>query len=302
MVATRLGGTPQRALTRHRVKLLGSPKLRHNARDQAILQYRPDLPGACNCSVSQQRTRSVVLMSSITKDVQETLEGLRKQVLSSVDWGIKSVSTTVSTTAVSAQDEANKLIDKSKVCPKCSPTTHSITAVHRNCLPLSQTKPRHWNPLQSPTSEVRCIAVTHAPCNTQHVAAPPDGVRTVATYHPASTIALSGVALLAFGPTRRLIYRITLARFRSEEGAFRSAEVRLKALQDGATQSAMETRKLEERLSAAQQEYARGLAKLQGTGQQLLALSRGLRSVERNTDGVFWMRMVTQHSKVPPPA
>lgn len=80
---------------------------------------------------------------------------------------------------------------------------------------------------------------------------------------------------------------MTIARFRSEEGAFRSAEVRLKALQDGAAQSAMETRKLEERLAAAQQEYARGLAKLKGTGQQLLALSKGLRAMERNTDGGY---------------
>lgn len=111
-------------------------------------------------------------------------------------------------------------------------------------------------------------------------------MRTIAAYHPASTVALSGVALLAFGPTRRLLYRMTIARFRSEEGAFRSAEVRLKALQDSTTQSAMEARKLEERLAAAQQEYSRGLAKLQGTGQQLLALSRGLRAMERNTDGV----------------
>lgn len=113
-----------------------------------------------------------------------------------------------------------------------------------------------------------------------------EGVRAVAAYHPASTVALSGIALLAFAPTRRLLYRMTLARFRSEEGAFRSAEVRLKALQDGATQSAMEARKLEERLAAAQQEYARGLSKLKGTGQQLLALSRGLRAMERNTDGM----------------
>lgn len=52
-------------------------------------------------------------MASV-QEIKDTLEGLRKKVISSVDWGIKNVSTTVSTTAVSAQDEANKLMDKSK--------------------------------------------------------------------------------------------------------------------------------------------------------------------------------------------
>ncbi len=83
-----------------------------------------------------------------------------------------------------------------------------------------------------------------------------------------------------------MLYRLTLARFRSEEGVYRAAELRLKSLQDAMQQSSMETRKLEERLAAAQQEYTRGLSKLKGTGQQLVALSKGLRNTERTTQGM----------------
>ena len=84
------------------------------------------------------------LMSSTSKDVLDTLEGFRRKVLTSVDWGIKSVSTTVSSTAVSAQDEANKLLDKSKARTGLGSNIHiDYTVLHdRNCPPSSQMKRR----------------------------------------------------------------------------------------------------------------------------------------------------------------
>ncbi len=54
-------------------------------------------------------------MEDATKNIQDKLQQITRQVSNTLNDGIKTVSTTLGASALTAQDEANKLLDKSKV-------------------------------------------------------------------------------------------------------------------------------------------------------------------------------------------
>lgn len=119
------------------------------------------------------------------------------------------------------------------------------------------------------------LAATEA----QAVEALRKGVHFVSVEHREASVA-GGVALAAVllsGP-RRFLLRKTFGRFRSEEAMFKSAEMRYGTLKSRVEEQQGELLKLQDRLSAAEQEYARGLAKLKSTAGELESLGSHVES------------------------
>lgn len=83
---------------------------------------------------------------------------------------------------------------------------------------------------------------------------------------------LGTFALLSLPVTRRLLYRFTIGRFRSQEAMVKSAESRVSALKSRNAEYGKETQKLESRMKLAEEEWQRGLAKLRATRQELQRL------------------------------
>ena len=99
----------------------------------------------------------------------------------------------------------------------------------------------------------------------------------------ATTLSAIGVVALILPTTRRMLWRATFGRFRSEEAAQMAAEQRLTAFTTTVDAQAGEVEKLSQRLSLAQQEYARGLAKLQSTAGELRNLLGRVEKTESKT-------------------
>lgn len=81
--------------------------------------------------------------------------------------------------------------------------------------------------------------------------------------------------------TRRLLWRLTIGRFRSEEALFRSAERSFASVAEALEGHNTEGQKLLQRLAAAEEQYDTGLRKLVATAKQMSALQSRVRGTEK---------------------
>lgn len=101
--------------------------------------------------------------------------------------------------------------------------------------------------------------------------------------YPALTLG----ALLVLPPTRLLLYRWTLGRLRSPDAVFKSSEGRVEGLRSTLEQYANESKKLQERMVAAEEEMERGMTKLKNTRVELQRLASVVAKSERTAAGVL---------------
>lgn len=114
-----------------------------------------------------------------------------------------------------------------------------------------------------------------------------EGVALFQAYEPASSAVAAGTALLLIPATRRILYRQTLGRLRSEEAVFRSAERKSKTLAETVDIQSKEAEKLQERVKLAEEEYYRGLSKLKSASSQLQSLIKQVNKTEKNAKGLI---------------
>eukprot|EP00246_Nothoceros_aenigmaticus_P007231 TRINITY_DN20906_c0_g1_i1.p1 TRINITY_DN20906_c0_g1~~TRINITY_DN20906_c0_g1_i1.p1 ORF type:complete len:310 (+),score=40.88 TRINITY_DN20906_c0_g1_i1:160-1089(+) len=114
-----------------------------------------------------------------------------------------------------------------------------------------------------------------------------DGIR-VASDHPTVTGGvLSASALLLMRTPRRLLFRMTIGRFQSEEAMLTNAENKVKEMRQSVDLLKNEGRKLEERAKLAEEEYQRGRSKLKSTGGQLVSLVKNVYKTENGASGLM---------------
>ncbi|KAK9828297.1 hypothetical protein WJX74_007593 [Apatococcus lobatus] len=100
------------------------------------------------------------------------------------------------------------------------------------------------------------------------------GCIAAATEYPEISYPALGLAALIILPgPRRFLWRQTVLRVRSEESMYRSAENKAHQVHESLADQKVEAQKLQERLSAAWQEYNSGVNKLKSTNRQLQQLA-----------------------------
>ncbi|KAK9828598.1 hypothetical protein WJX72_000955 [[Myrmecia] bisecta] len=113
-----------------------------------------------------------------------------------------------------------------------------------------------------------------------------EGVELAVAYPNASMAALGGLALVVIPGPRRFLFRNTIGRLRSEEGMFRSAEMKAKSISEAVQSQTAEGTKLEQRLALAQEELNRGLSKVKATNRQLQSLAKQVASTEKSANNL----------------
>ncbi|KAJ7523172.1 hypothetical protein O6H91_18G040300 [Diphasiastrum complanatum] len=113
-----------------------------------------------------------------------------------------------------------------------------------------------------------------------------EGIK-VAHDHSTLSIGLaSGAVLLLLRRPRRLLFRYTIGRFRSEEVMLTNAEKKVKEMRQSIDILQNESKKLEERVRLAEEELVRGQTKLKNAGSQIRSLVRTVFKTESHARGL----------------
>lgn len=184
------------------------------------------------------------------EDAQKLLEEARDTVVSSIDEGIRTLSSSLASGTAMVKQEAGKLRESAQ----------ELT-----------------NTVEQEATNAEQVAFSYLK----------EGVRLASENETAAVAAGAMLLLVAVPGIRQFFVRRTVGKFRSEEGRFRAAELKAQQLQESAAQQADAVKMLEERLSAAQVEYDTGLQKLRATGQRMLALTKDLKGAQRDAKGII---------------
>ncbi|KAH9572144.1 hypothetical protein CY35_02G131200 [Sphagnum magellanicum] len=114
-----------------------------------------------------------------------------------------------------------------------------------------------------------------------------EGVHTISRYPNVAYGVFGVTTLLALRTPRRLLFRLTIGRFQSEEAMYARAEAKVKEMRQSVDLLKNETRKLEERARLAEEELQRGRTKLKNTGGQLSSLVRSIYKTESHARGLM---------------
>lgn len=114
-----------------------------------------------------------------------------------------------------------------------------------------------------------------------------EGVQ-IAGDHPGITYSLmAGAGLLLLKRPRRLLFRYTIGRFRSEESLLTRSESRVNEMRQSLNLLKKESAKLQERAKLAEDELLRGRTKLKQVGTQIQNLVGSIHKTERQSQGLM---------------
>ncbi|KAI8101854.1 hypothetical protein M9434_006918 [Picochlorum sp. BPE23] len=115
-----------------------------------------------------------------------------------------------------------------------------------------------------------------------------EGVLYGLEHRVASSAGLAGLVVVMVPGARRAIWRATFGRFTSPEHMVEAFENQIKSMVGSLEVQKGEITKLSERLTMAQEEYARGLSKLQSAASEMRALESRVHRSERNAKNVLY--------------
>ncbi|KAI8465620.1 MAG: hypothetical protein J3K34DRAFT_436404 [Monoraphidium minutum] len=113
------------------------------------------------------------------------------------------------------------------------------------------------------------------------------GIEYVAVHPEISYPLGAAAAVAAVPPLRRLLYRVTIGRFRSPETVVAGAEQRLGTLGARIEDYGKEAQKLQARALSAHEEMSRGYSKLKAARSELQRLQAAVGKTERATSSVL---------------
>ena len=125
-------------------------------------------------------------------------------------------------------------------------------------------------------------------CFTQvyvYVYADVEGVLYGVEHSMVSSLVIGGLGVVLTPAGRRLVWKMTFGRYQSPEAAAQAASASLVAMRNSLEAQQGEIKKLSERLTMAQEEYARGLAKLRGAASEMRNLESRTQCSMRKAQG-----------------
>ncbi len=115
-----------------------------------------------------------------------------------------------------------------------------------------------------------------------------EGVLYGLEHQVASSAGLAGLVFVSVPSARRALWRATFGRFTSPEHTVVAFESQIKSMVGSLEVQKGEITKLSERLTMAQEEYARGLSKLQSAASEVRALESRVHRSEWNAKDVLY--------------
>ncbi|EFJ15665.1 hypothetical protein SELMODRAFT_445444 [Selaginella moellendorffii] len=114
-----------------------------------------------------------------------------------------------------------------------------------------------------------------------------DGVKAATASPGMAAMVATGAAFLFLRRPRRLLFKYTLGRFRSQEAMAASAQKKVVELREALELQKNEKRKLEERFRLAEDEFLRGQSKMANAGSQIRSLVKSMYKTENHAQGLL---------------
>ena len=103
----------------------------------------------------------------------------------------------------------------------------------------------------------------------------------------ASTAGALGLAIVMLPGLRRAVWRLTLGRYSTPESMAESSRSQISVMKTDLDSQQGDIKKLTERLTLAQEEYARGLQKLKGAAGEMRSLEKRVSKSETKAKGTW---------------